>query len=239
MKQNLITITLFALLSMLMISCSKENLMYTEAPAVYFKKSIINPDSVIYSFGIRPNNIITDTVYLALRIMGSATATDREIKFSVAEGSTAKLGYHFAFGPLVMPAGQYETLIPVYLHRKAGLKDSILTARIRVLESKDFKPGYDDVISGSVLSRLEYRIVMNDQILRPSNWTADYQPYFGVYSVVKYRFMIEVTGKTTWNAAMTPGEINDLVGQVKFALYNYQQANGPLLDENGLAVVFP
>lgn len=217
--------------------CKEKRLMFEEAPAVYFTKFIVDPDSVNYSFGIRPVEIVTDTVYLTMRIMGNATPADREIKLDVVGGSTAKAGYHYIMGPLVMPANMFQTRIPVYLFRRPGMKDSVISLNLKVAESKDFKPGYGDV--AYVKTRLEYKINIDDQILKPANWESSLARTFGNFSVVKFRFLIEVTGRQIWTGLIGDGERANYVTEVKLALYNYEKLHGPMLDENGMAVTFP
>ena len=228
---------------MLLAACKKaEKLMYQEDPRVYFSKYVVNPDSVIYSFAVQPAGKITDTVYLTLRIMGTAVDRDREINLQVADSSKAKKGYHYNLGPLVMPAKAYETKIPVYLYRKAGLKDSLLTIDFTVGESKDFKPGYNDIPSSNVKkTRLVYKVSLNDYLLKPTSWNCCIQSYLGDYSETKYRFVILATGKTNWEAALdtTPGIMNFVTQTAKSALYDYEQANGPMIDEKGNRVQFP
>lgn len=238
MKLHLIAILLMA--TMMSVSCNKQNnIMYKEDPRVYFKKVNVISDSLVYSFGVKANSVISDTVYLQLRIMGTATGYDREINIHFSDTSTAKAGYHFNLGPLVMPANKYETKIPVYLYRKPGLKDSIVTADFIIGASKDFQPGYNDKITYGVTDRLHYKISITDKLSKPANWDGSLLPYFGIYSLVKLQYMIQVTGRTDWTVLIYPNELNALTQQVKLALSEYETANGKMLDENGAVIEFP
>jgi hypothetical protein len=233
-----IYIVLALFLSVLSLhGCKEKRLMFEEAPAIYFTKFIVDPDSVNYSFGIRPAEITMDTVYLTMRIMGNSTPSDREIKLDVLQGSTAKAGYHYIMGPLVMPANTFQTRIPVYLFRKPGMKDSIISLNLRVADSKDFKQGYGDI--AYVKTKLEYKINIDDQILKPANWDSSLARSFGTFSVVKFRLLIEATGRKIWTGLIGDGERANYVTEVKFALYNYEKLHGTLLDENGIPVTFP
>jgi hypothetical protein len=175
--------------------------------------------------------------------MGTATNKDRTFKLTVDDSSTAKLGYHFSFGPLVIPANTYNINLPVYIYRKPGLKDSLVTAYITIAESADFKIGYKDGIGGTStygnLGGLHYQIKITDQLLKPTNWDNYLVNYFGDFSLVKFQFMIQATGVTSWNNYPLPQYLNFRVQTVKFALYNYELANGPLIDEFGNKVTFP
>lgn len=228
---------------LLLAACKKaEELKYQEDPRVYFTKYVPNPDSIIYSFAVQPNDITTTTVPLTFRIMGTAVNRDRVINLQVDDSSTAKLGYHFTLGKLVIPAGQYQAEVPVTIYRKPGLKDSLLNAYFTVKESADFKPGYDDYTSSLIKkTRLQYKITVNDYLLKPTSWECCIAGYLGAYSATKFRFVILVTGKTSWDSGLdrTPGIMNFVTTTAKNALRDYEAANGPMLDENGQVITFP
>lgn len=234
----------FLFLTVLLIAgCTKDKrLMYEEDPRIYFTKFILgvtNPDSAIYSFTLKPADQTKDTAYLTMRIMGSAVDRDRVIKVIVSPTSTAKEGYHFDFGPLIMPANEYQTQIPVFLYRKPGLKDSIVHLELAVGTSVDFKPGYEDKVRGSAFDRLHYKISFTDQVLKPRNWDSYLVNYFGEYSKTKFEFMIRKTGKSEWERAIFPQDLNFYIQTVKRELLEYEKVNGPMLDENGNRISFP
>lgn len=220
--------------------CSKnDRLMYEEDPRIYFYTSAI----VDYTFAVRPASYTVDTLYIPVRIMGSAANRDRTFNLKVEDSSTAKLGYHITFAPLVIPANTYQISLPVYLHRKPGLKDSVVTAHISIAESADFKLGYINGLTNTgtagTLDRLHYRINITDQLTKPANWETVWVNYFGVFSKVKFQFLIQVTGRTSWTSTGLPQDLNFMIQTAKYALYNYELANGPLMDEFGNRVVFP
>lgn len=230
---------LFALFCL--AACSQDDrLIYQEDARIYFSKFVTNPDSTDYSFAVKDASLQKDTVWLTLRIMGSAAGKDRSLQLSVSDTSTAKQGYHFDFGPLVVPANAFEARVPVILYRKPGLQDSILTIDLAVAESPDFKPGYNDRPSAnSPIDRLHYKISLTDQLLKPARWDVSLAGSFGTYSRTKFRFMILETGKTDWNATIFPADQQFLIQTVKYALYRYEEANGPMMDENNERVEFP
>jgi hypothetical protein len=233
----------FATALLLLAACKKaEELKYQDDPRVYFTKYIVNPDSVIYSFAVQPDSVITTTLPLTLRIIGAAVDHDRAINIQVDDSSTAKAGYHFTMPPLIMPANAYQVVIPVTVYRRPGLKDSLLHVFFTVKESKDFKPGFDD-IPGTLYkkTRLQYKMTFNDYLLKPVSWDCCIATFLGVYSETKFRFVILVTGKTAWDSALdrTPGIMNFVTSTAKNALREYEAANGPLLDENDQPVTFP
>ena len=229
------------IVSVLFASCAKdERLMYNEAPAVYFNKAGQgDADSVDYTFGMAPESMKEDSVFLWVKIIGVAEDRDREFNLRVVEGATAKEGYHYKIGRTVIPAGAYEARIPVYVYRKAGLKDSTVTATFELLESADFKLGFPDKGFNSKYDRLHYKLSITDKLLKPGNWETVWQSFFGSYSLVKFQFLIQATGVTNWNAYPFPQNSRFMVQQAKLALLEYQQTNGPLIDENDQEVYFP
>ncbi|MCM5528934.1 DUF4843 domain-containing protein [Parasegetibacter sp. NRK P23] len=243
MKQ-LIKICFLLAVVVLAISCSKdERLMYEEDPRVYFYKSVrgsqSDADSIDFSFSALPDAEMTDTVYLWMRIMGSAVPKERVINI-VADSGRAVAGYHYKLGPLVMPANAYETRIPVYLYRRPGLKDSIVSVMFSVQESADFKPGFPDNPGLSYrYDRLHYKVSITDRLVKPTNWESVWLGLFGAYSEVKFRFLIQATGKTSWNSYPLPQDQRFLVQTAKLALLEYEALNGYLYDENNNIVFFP
>lgn len=239
---NKIVIYAALFFSTLFAACTKdERLMYQEDPRVYFTKFVTNADSIVYSFATGPEDLTVDTAWLNFRIMGTAADRDRVINLKTVDTSTAIAGYHYAVQPLIIPAGEYTARIPVLLYRRPGLKDSVVDVVFEVAESADFKPGYEDRTStiSQRYDRLHYKISINDQLLKPANWDNSLVWSFGAYSTTKFKFMIDVTGRTIWTGAIYPGDQYFYIQALKLALYNYEQANGPMLDENGERVVFP
>lgn len=231
---------LLSMLALLHTGCTKEKaLMYEDDPRVYFKKYNVAHDSVNYSFAVKDPAQLVDSVYLQLRIMGNARPYDREINIQLSDTSTARQGYHFVLGPQIMPAGQYETKIPVYLYRRPGLKDSTITADFIIGASKDFQPGYDDLPTVAVTNRLHYKISMDDRLVKPERWDGMLAPYFGAWSLVKLNFMIRATGRLDWTVLIYPNELSNLSQLSREAMSMYVAANGPLIDENGAVVEFP
>lgn len=229
-------ITIFTFL----LSCTKESpLMYKQDPRVYFYEAQVHRDSLYYTFGTQPAERQTDTVYLIVRIMGDAKPVDRVINMIAADSSTAKAGRDYQLGPMIIHANKYQDSLPVYLYKTPEMKDSVFNLFLTIGESADFKPGYTDPgDSYSIQSRLKYKISITDQLVEPSRW-ASYTRWFGTYSKTKFQFMITSTGKQNWQSNIFPAELNYLAQQVKAALVQYVNANGPLIDEFGNVVVFP
>lgn len=237
MKNAITNASLFLLGTVvILIGCAKDELLlYNEDPRIYFERGL----QLNVTFSADPPEVTTDTVYVPLRIMGSAANKDRTFHVIVDDSSTAKKGYHFDFGPQIIAANSYSVDLPVYLYRRAGLKDSVVAAYLTIGESPDFKPGYGDKVFNDPYNKLHYKITINDQLLKPANWDTRWANYFGDYSQAKHLFINQTYGSAGWTSVLFPQDINFLVQSVKYALYQYEQANGPLMDENGQKVSFP
>lgn len=234
------TLKIASLLTTLILGitgCSKDELLtFNSDAAIYFTRGQI----IDYSFSTAANNVQKDTLYIPLRIIGTASDKDRTFNIVLDDSSTAKNGYHFEFGPLVIPANEFGINLPVYIYRKPGLKDSVVTAYLSIGESPDFKLGYSDkYVSGDPLNKLHYRININDQLLKPTRWDSYWVNYFGEYSRVKLLFLIQTVGLTDFVSSPLPQNMNFYVQTAKYELYKYEQANGNLYDENNQKVVFP
>lgn len=240
------TCTLFA--ALLFVGCKEdEQLLFDEAASVYFGmriegSSIIGSDSLNYSFAFSPEEITRDTIYAHCRITGLVVDRDRQINIVMEEKSDAKKGYHFEILESVIPAGKYDNPIPIVVHRRPGLQDSLVTALLRIEDSDDLLAGYDDIGSQPVYrdkyTRREFKFTITDQLLKPANWDSSWLPTFGEYSQVKIRFISSVTGYTNWGSNPLPQDRNFIVQTAYQELYNYEQENGDLIDENGNPVKF-
>lgn len=227
------------LLVFMLIGCAEdERLMFEDETSVYFTTT----DSLNYSFAFYTEDVVRDTFYLDCRITGTAIDRDRKINIISDEGSDAKADYHYEIVNPVIPAGRYEDSIAVVVHRKPGLRDSLVTAYLRIVDSEDLLAGYNDIGSGPVYrnkyTRQQFKLTITDQLIKPTNWDSSWLPVFGAYSEVKIRFISNATGYTDWGGSPLPQERNYVIQMAYKALYDYEQANGDLIDENGDPVKF-
>lgn len=240
MKTTYIEQIIYSLLFVVvMAGCAEdERLMFDEEASVYF----ITNDSLNYSFAFSTEDVQRDTFYLVCRITGKASDHDRRISIVADEGSDAKPGYHYEILDPVIPAGQYQDSIPVVVHRRVGLQDSLVTALLRITDSEDLLSGYNDIGTWPV-ARVKYprqvfKLTITDQLTKPANWDNSWFPAFGEYSAVKIRFISNATGFTDWTGSVYPQDRNFIVQTAYYALYEYEQVNGDLMDENGNTVKF-
>lgn len=249
MKQLIKKYFLPAALLFILGSCTKSELTsYAEPDMVYIYKDYFGTknDSTTYSFAIKANSLTKDTIKIPVRIMGLAKSTDRVVNVAiVTDSTTAVAGQHFDLLPTVIKAGQYTANIEVLVKRAADLQLAEVKLLLEINESADFKPGVPATtpVNPRAGGNLRYKIKLNDILTKPSNWDTRLTTFFGTYSKVKYLYIINVTGLTEFNYGVSGGpSYNEMVYYnilLRTAMANYVAANGPLLDENGIAVTFP
>lgn len=222
------------MLAVVLITGCKENddlMMYENDPGVYFPLGIsgVTIDSIGYNFILKPIDQTKDTIYIPVRIMGDVAEVDRLVELQVVDTSTAKEGTDFTFGPKIVRAGHFTDSIPLYVTRTAPLTSKILKLYLNIAPSKDFKVGYTGLT--------DFKISITDQLVPPV-WSYTMNVTFGAFSTVKFRFMVSTLQRVSFSGIF-PSELAAMGSKCKVALSQYEAANGPLLDESGLRVVFP
>ena len=220
---------IFLLLSIsVFAACSEDRELYFNQPASIFVDELT--DSLEYTFATSPEEVLTDTVEINFRIVGKASDSDRIISLQPAPGASAKSGYHYLIGESVIKAGEFSAVVPIYVFRRPGLKDSTVTVLLELKANDAFQLGYTDMLS--------FKLSVTDILKKPTNWDTVWMAYFGPYSEVKFKFLLDVTGKTDWNSYPFPQDSRFLSQKAKNALLEYNQENGPLIDEFGNDVIF-
>src|ERR1044072_5965836 len=80
------------------LACKKSELTsYTQPDMIYVYKDFYNTnkDSVTYSFAIKANSLMTDTIKVPLRIMGNARDKDRTVAIQIVADSTTATSQQF------------------------------------------------------------------------------------------------------------------------------------------------
>lgn len=220
-----------------------DKLMFDDSdPKVFFNKRYSGTlvDSVNYSFAFQLKDILTDTIQIPLRIIGLPRNMDRTVAIALSTGSTAKEGYHFKLENAFIPANASDGVVDVIFFRRSGLKDSLLTAELKIVSNGDFKPGYDDHGVSAVLDRLTWRFTLTDKLEKPSIWDSYWKNLFGDYSNTKILFLTELLNYANWNqGGLFPQDSNRMLAQARLGIYEYEKAKGPMFDENGNRVIIP
>ncbi|WP_256005741.1 DUF4843 domain-containing protein [Pedobacter deserti] len=221
-------ILLAAFATMVLAACAKdEELLFDDKNSIY----VDYQDSTEYTFATSPGSVVKDSFMVSFRISGTASSSDRTFNLVPVSGATAKLGYHYSLGPLVIKANTFQAIVPIYFYRKPGLKDSLVQATLEIQENENFKQG--------IAQRQRFKFRLSDIFSKPTNWETTWASYFGSYSEVKFRFLLTATGKTNWNSSPLPQDSRVLSQIARNALLEYNQQNGALIDEFGQEVSFP
>ncbi|HVI48530.1 MAG TPA: DUF4843 domain-containing protein [Chitinophaga sp.] len=233
-----------AVLCYLVAGCKKSPLLsFGEPAAVYFYKASydVNADSTVYSFAIKPDTLLVDTVKIPLRISGEAAPVIREVSVSpVTDSTTAVAGTHYTLQSYTIPAGAYTGTVAVLVKRSPDLKQKNVKLLLQIIPSKDFEPGVLDSKGNGKVSggATRYLIVINDYLTKPSNWDSRLVYFFGAYSAVKYKLMIQTLGTAIIPDSLPYGQFTAYATLCKQALDKYETEHGPLIDENGVQISF-
>ena len=184
-------------------------------PMVIFNEYTLNNAAIrrSSSFVYSEESVLTDTVWIPVRPMGSLPDRDLYIKFEQFEETRwdliydekgnvvdstlyhypnqAEPGVHYVpfddpeYSKLLkLEAGDLSRLVPVVTKRHSSLKTETYYLNFRIVDSGDLKVG------GYKLQSVKISIA--DHLSQPALW--DQWFFAGTYSIVKHQFMIDVTG---------------------------------------------
>lgn len=205
-----------------------------------------NVDSLNYTFVGKSDSIKMDTIWLAVRASGKPADHDRAIDLAAAgAGTTAVEGVHYKLLHYAMPKDSFQTNLGIVLLRDPSLLDTSVVLNLRLKPSTDFPASMKDTLmdDGWYFVRNSLKIIFTDRLIKPSNWDTYLVTFFGSYSEVKFRFITGVLGRSSFPNS-GPDALNFPTLQyyqnvVRNALVDYNAEHGPLIDENGNAVVIP
>ncbi|WDF68401.1 DUF4843 domain-containing protein [Sphingobacterium oryzagri] len=243
-KILVIAVTLF-----LFFGCSKnEHLLYTEKRALSFanRSPLTTGDSLVYSFVSNAVQGNRDTLYLPLRLTGDLLTQELPFSLEVAPGSTAQEHVHYEFTPTIFPADTATHNYPIILLRTPELVTETRTLNLSIVANDNFDVGplsNETAVVRGVVSRRSYETVklqLTDRLVRPSWWGFAENYYYGSYSEVRYRFMIETCGITDFSyLTLSFPLIINYIALLQSAAIEYERVNGqPLRDENGAIISF-
>lgn len=220
-------------------SCSTDEIdTFSGGAQVYFERVAGSgtADSLTYSFAVQPAGLTRDIVEIPIVVTGQAVDYDRKVNVEVDPTlTTATEGREYSLQPVVIPAGAFRTTLNVEINRTPSIAEKEMYITFRILPSEgleiDVNPTW-----------IDYKLKINDILTRPARWVYECQPYFGVYSQVKYRFIIDTLG--IWNFpdsgenAIPRAQMYFYQDKMKSALAKWTQENGPMRDENGNVISF-
>lgn len=253
----------------LLWSCSEEYMSFHGTDRIQFKTAT----DEVYTFVYSPQSVQEDTLIIDIVSVGEVVNYDRTInleqvtkewKYIYDEEEPSKVvdsiyvdmeypaiaGTHYEVlgenGKLVLARGQNVLRLPVVVKRKdMGLRQNARYLILKLLPSDDFGAGE--------VMRLQKRVIISDKLECPSRWkNPEGYPvvYFGPWSEVKHRFMIDVTQQkwdndflkyisSGYDVAILRSYYRQKVKQALIDYNNNPANNPPLKDENGNVVVFP
>lgn len=216
-------------------ACENDKFYYQDEARVRIEgpyEWAVGTDSLNFSFAVYPSSVQEQEMKMILYVMGEAASTDRTAKLEVdASRTTASAAQYILPETVTVPAGKLEVPFIITLKRSEDLTSQTVSLYLRVAESNDFKIG--------VVEQNHFCLKWNDILGKPKNWDTELTEFFGEYSYVKYRFIIDTIGFGEFGNGMTWSELMNYQILMKTALDEYNASPaGPLKDENGQLVEF-
>lgn len=237
------TLILLAIITLTACKKEKTEVFNGKAGISFYYVASGGADSTNFSFANQIVQKSRDTIFVRMRVMGTAVNYDREIEVKALPATTAKEGVNFILPKIILPADSLNTTYPIVLINSEDLKTNTYHLEVAVAENKDFVQGVVGQANITTRNIPLYKINFNNQLIQPDYWKY-IANYFGDYSNVKYRFMIDVCGFSDFKPDSIGGTLSysDFLNynvKLKNALKIYEDANGPLLDETGQQISFP
>ncbi|MBP3229372.1 MAG: DUF4843 domain-containing protein [Prevotella sp.] len=255
-KKNALACLCLALLLPLLASCSKEEVSVydtdTTALNIWVGTASIAADSTIYNYSY---SVDKGFLVFHARVAGMPVDFDRPFELEAFEGDLQLAEGSYSLRNYVIPAGAVQISDTIDFDT-SKLRDASAFSvndgriRFRVKENNTFQTGAGE------LSALT--IVLKNYLAKPAEWDAAVYPrmayagIFGVYSRVKYQFMIQILGMMDFHidyrATVPYDEAANTVSynyalfladKMRQALDDYNATHAtPLTDETGTVVTF-
>ena len=222
----------FILIGILLLTSCQENdrMVYEEKPAVYFSDYIADADSLQYSFRIKAQD--RDTIYIEVKLLGDLLENPASYRVVALDNSTAVVGKHYVALPesFEFKANTSVEEFPVIVTNPGVEMDTTtVTLELALEATEDLDLGYPD--------QVKMRLMITNQLIKPSYWDMPLSLYFGEYSQVKHQQCILIMGH---DFPLTDDELLDWGG---LSGYNYWMQQGravceyyathTVYDENG------
>ncbi|NLR79090.1 DUF4843 domain-containing protein [Chitinophaga eiseniae] len=222
------------------IACKKQDVpLFSGKNGISFYKGPYDPDSLGYSFAFSLVEKQRDTIFIPMRITGPANHVARAIAVKAGDGTTAREGKDFILPEATLPADSLTVNYPVIVLNSPEMKNGTFRLVVQVAPSKDFELGALGKEIGGTTNVASMIINISAQLIRPSYWPAGGYGDFGLFSQVKFKFMMEATGLTNFDSDVIGiDQYYNLPVVLQRKLAEYEAINGPLVDEDGLRVTF-
>ena len=219
------------------IACQHEDIMlYQQNAGVYFEA-----DAYSYSFLEHPDST-SKILRLSVDITGSQVDYDRT--FTVARPAidtiTTAEDDQYQINTGVVKANEYAGHVDIQIFKDERLNDSIYELALEILPNEEFPEVR--------LNAKTMVVSFTNKVIKPANWDRWLRWYFGDFSTNWWRFICDVTGRTslpyypnhddqeTW--WMGDAELTAYQAMLRIALgeYNAEHPNDHLVHEDGDSV---
>lgn len=247
---------LIALCAMSMTACQKESVLTYDVTRtglnIWVGTSAAVYDSVSYNYSYAFEE---GEVTFYAQVYGMPVAYDRTFTLEAYGDQYDLVAPTIRKEVYTIPAGTVSGVYGIHFNTLLLPSPELFTDEdgsisFRVTPNEDFMEGSENMQT--------FTVVLRNRLAKPSNWdTANYpsvalSEYFGVYSRVKYQFMIEILGlvdfKISYFASTSINEETNTVSPA-YAVYlrqlmqkslkEYNDTHDtPLTDENGELVTF-
>lgn len=224
---------------LLALGCQKEEVPFFESkPGISFYVGQYETDSIVYSFAYDLVLKNVDTLYLNMRVMGAAEQHARKVTVVAGDGTTARAGVDYELPDAYLPAGALTMQYPVVLFNTPEMAQQQFLLVLDVVANEDLIVGASGREIGTTVATNIFKINVSNILEEPSYW-AGIARFFGPFSAVRYRFMVDVIGITDFSSQNigVSGTYNYPI-VLKDALAKYEAEHGPLIDENDVRVTF-
>lgn len=231
-SKNIIRIICVLVSFWAMSACQEETLTeYENDPRLSFGEK--QDSVVVQSFFVLNSKIGRDTVFLQVETLGYPENYDRP--FAVVQSNEGKTdaavaGVHYlAFTEpeiqeqLMIPAGKVSAEIPVIVFRDRSLQEKIYQLQVDILENEYFKPG--------LVNHTTCMVRISDMADKPLLWESFWKEWFGEWSPVKMKFIIDYVGLTDFeNKPSSVAEANYFKAKAneQLKIYNAAHPEAPL-----------
>ncbi len=200
-----------------------------EGPEVW----TLGTDSLEFSFANYSSTVTDTTFMVAVYVSGQASDMDRTAEFAVNTALTTAEANLYSFpSSVVIPAGSYSAILPVTINRGEVLQSETVKLDVLVKANDDFSIGVNE--------QNHLLVKWNDVLSKPLNWSS-LTEFFGEYSLVKYRFIIDVLNMGTFDTdTLTWAQLKNyqIVLAEALRVYNEAHPGSPLKDENDKLITF-
>lgn len=205
-------------------SCKKEQIpVYSSPDFIQFASDVT--DTVTVSFFFHPN---ADQVEVALPMQLIGFMPAKDIKYNIevdSKATTALPSYYQLPSGFVYGEGKVSDTARIIIKKDPAMATQSFLLVLNIVESGDVFPGQ--------LTKITRVISMNDMVSQPSWWDAlMVRSYLGVYTELKYRKFMEVTGIGNLSLYdMSQQRVYML--QFKYYLMDMKVAGTPVLEADG------